>query len=105
MGAVHRNLLHTLRQIQTQPGHSTALILTLGLETGPTAIFSFVIALLLRPLPVRDSDQLVKIESMRGDQPGKVSIREILEIQESWTDDKAHGGAGRREPRQLLPFR
>jgi putative ABC transport system permease protein len=86
METIRRNVVISLRQFRRQPGLSAAIILTLGLAIGAnTAIFSFVNALLIRPFPFRDSDQLVKIESMRGGQPGKLSGREILDIQEQAT--------------------
>ena len=78
-----RNLSLSLRQIRRQPALAATVILTLGLAIGATsAIFSFVNALLIRPFPFRDPDQLVEIHSIRGGQRGKVSMREILDIQE-----------------------
>jgi putative ABC transport system permease protein len=92
MDTLRCNLFLSLRQIRRPPGVSTAIILTLALAIGAnTAIFSFVNALLIRPFPFRDSDQLVKIESMRGGQPGKLSIREILDIQEQATARRDRG--------------
>ena len=86
METIRRNLIISLRQFRRQPGLSAAILLTLGLAIGAnTAIFSFVNALLIRPFPFRDPDQLVKIEAMRGGQPGKLSIREIRDIQEQAT--------------------
>ena len=86
MDTLGRNLLFSLRQIKTRPGLSASVILTLALATGAnTAVFSFVNALLVRPFPFRDSDQLVMVESMRGGQAGKLSMREILDIHEQAT--------------------
>ncbi len=86
MQTLRRNLLFSLRQIRRQPGLSGAIILTLGLAIGANAaVFSFVNALLIRPFPFRDSDRLVIVESVRGGQPGKLSMREILDIQEQAT--------------------
>jgi putative ABC transport system permease protein len=83
MDALLRNLRLSFRQIRRQPGLAAAVVLTLGLAIGAsTAIFSFVNALLLRPFPFRDPDQLVEITSMRGGQPGKISSREVLDIRE-----------------------
>lgn len=87
------------RQVRRQPGFPASIVLTLGLAIGAsTAIFSFVNALLLRPFPFRDPDQLVEIHSVRGGQPGKLSSREILDIRENVTSldsIAAHsGGAG-----------
>lgn len=86
METLQRNLTLSLRQIRRQPAFAAAVILTLALAIGATtATFSFVNALLIRPFPFRDSDQLVEIQSVRGGQPGKLSIREILDIQEQAT--------------------
>ena len=78
-----RNLRLSFRQIRRQPGLAAAIILTLGLAIGAnSAVFSFVNALLLHPFPFRDPSQLVEIYSMRGGQPGRISMREMLDIQE-----------------------
>lgn len=45
-----------------------------------TAIFSFVNALLLRPLPYRDPDRLIRIDAVRGNEPGKLTPREWEEL-------------------------
>lgn len=72
-----------VRQFRTQPGVTASVIVTLALATGAnTAIFSFVNALLLKPFPFRDPDRLVEIYSLRGGQRGKLSMREVLDIQE-----------------------
>jgi putative ABC transport system permease protein len=58
-------------------------VVTLGLAIGATtAIFSFVNALLIRPFPFRDPDQLIEIRSLRGGQPGRLSMAEIVDIRE-----------------------
>jgi putative ABC transport system permease protein len=77
-----RNLQLSVRQIRRRPAFAMTVIVTLGLAIGATtAIFSFVNALLIRPFPFRDPEQLVEIRSIRGGQPGKVSMREILDMQ------------------------
>ena len=97
METFFRNVTFGLRQIRRQPAFSFTVILTLGLAIGAnTAIFSFVNALLIRPFPFRDPDQLVESRSVRGGQTGKLSIREILDIQEqapSVEDIAAHTGS------------
>jgi hypothetical protein len=83
LDSLSRNLRLTLRHLRRNPAFAATVIVTLGLAIGAsTAIFSFVNALLLRPFPFRDPEQLVEIRSVRGGQPGKNSVREILDIQE-----------------------
>ena len=83
MEAFLRNLRLSIRQFRRQPGISAAAISTLGLAIGAnTAVFSFVNALLLHPFPFRDSEQLFEIYSIRGGQPGRISLRELLDMRE-----------------------
>jgi predicted permease len=78
-----RNVRLSLRQIRRRPAFAVTVIVTLGLAIGaPSAIFSFVNALLVRPFPFREPEQLVEIRSIRGGQQGKLSMREILDMQE-----------------------
>jgi putative ABC transport system permease protein len=87
-----------VRQVSRQPGQTLTVVLTLGLAIGAnTAIFSFVNALLIRPFPFRDPDQLVEIHSVRGGQPGKMSMLEVVDIKEqvqSIESIAAHSGGG-----------
>jgi len=57
-----RDLRHSVAMYRRAPGFTFAVIVTLALGIGlNTAIFSFVNALLLRPLPVPQSHRLVSI--------------------------------------------
>src|SRR5438067_1351120 len=56
------DLKFAFRQLLKNPGFTTVVVLTLALGIGAaTAIFSFVDAVLIRPLPFKDADRLVMI--------------------------------------------
>jgi putative ABC transport system permease protein len=62
MRALLRNLRFGARLLSKNPGFTSAAILTLALGIGAnTAIFTVTSALLLRPFPYRDPDQLVSV--------------------------------------------
>jgi putative ABC transport system permease protein len=65
-----RDLCYGARMLRRNPGFTTVAILSLALGIGAnTAIFSVLYAVLLRPLPYRDSNHLVTIFSRGMDDP------------------------------------
>jgi putative ABC transport system permease protein len=62
MEALRQDLHYAARTLWRNPGFAAALVLTLGLGIGAsTAMFSVVDALLLRPLPYGEPDELVQV--------------------------------------------
>ena len=59
-----RDLRHSIALYRRAPGFTIAVVVTLALGIGlNTAIFSFVNALLLKPLPVPNSERLVTVHT------------------------------------------
>ena len=77
-----RDLRLALRGFARRPLFSGMIVLTLALGIGVNvAVFSFIQALLMRPLPFHDADRLVRILSFKGSTPGHVTQREIEDLQ------------------------
>lgn len=86
MNAFWKDLKFTLRSLGRRPGFTAAIVLTLALGIGAhAAIFSFVNALLVRSMPFESPDRLVRLHSVRGGEAGRLSIREIEDLNERLT--------------------
>src|SRR5215468_1664282 len=70
MPAIFRDLRYSLRSLRRSPVFLSVAVLSLALGIGAnTAIFTLVHQLILRPLPVRDPEQLVMLAG-RGNHYG-----------------------------------
>jgi predicted permease len=66
IGTLWQSLRYTLRVLAKNPGFTAVAILSLALGIGAnTAIFTLINALLLRDLPVRQPERLVKLSAVR----------------------------------------
>ncbi|HEY1580990.1 MAG TPA: ADOP family duplicated permease, partial [Terracidiphilus sp.] len=93
--AAAMNVRYGLRQLRKSPAFALTAILTLALGIGGmTAVFSVVEAVLLRPLPFKDSGQLLSLHERVGEDIPRdfnVSAPDVLIFQR---ESKAFTGAG-----------
>lgn len=86
---VVRDLRHSVALYRRAPGFTIAVVVTLALGIGlNTAIFSFVNALLLRPLPVPNSERLVAIHTsdFSGPAHGSTGYPDYLDFRDNARD-------------------
>jgi predicted permease len=76
-----QDLFFTLRGLRRSPLFTLLVVIALALGIGANcAIFSFVHALLLRPVPFPEPHQLMLVEPHKGGEAGRVAQREAQEL-------------------------
>lgn len=70
-----QNLRQTFRTLRGSPGFTAAVVLSLALGIGVnTAVFSWIDAALLRPLPIAEPERVVSIHTRLANSPNYVTV-------------------------------
>jgi putative ABC transport system permease protein len=99
MRTLLQDLSFGVRMVRRQPTFSAVVVMTLALAIGAnTVIFSFANVLLLRPLPLKDTQTLgwiFAIDPHRGGNRGPLSIAEFMDYRRSLTSFESLGASMR----------
>ena len=76
METLWHDLRFAVRMLAKKRGFTAIIVLTLAIGIGAnTAVFSVINAVLMRPLPFRDGDRMVRVYAVRGGRPPYISLR------------------------------
>ncbi len=74
------------RGIRKRPAIAAVIIFTIAIATSTSiVVYSYIDALLLSPLPFKESNRLVQVHSIKGDEKGYLSHPEFLDMQKELT--------------------
>src|SRR2546423_11375329 len=80
MDSLLQDIRYSLRKLIRAPAFTLVAVLTLALAIGATtAVFSLVDGVLLKSLPFREPDRLVRVQSLSGLTPSSVSQPDFLD--------------------------
>jgi putative ABC transport system permease protein len=112
MGGLAQDLTYAFRQLRKSPGFASLVLGTLALGIGAsTAMFGVLNAVLLRPLPFRESNRLVRVLSTQSGNvagPSPLDVRDFardnrtfekIVVFDAWRKNVAVGNAS-NEPEQ-----
>jgi putative ABC transport system permease protein len=81
MGDLRHDIVYAVRKLRSAPGFTLTVILTLALGIGAnTAIFSVVDGVLLRPLPFREPDRVMRVHFIYNGEPDAGSPPELRDF-------------------------
>ena len=81
MGDLRHDIVYAIRKLRTAPAFTLTVILTLALGIGAnTAIFSVVDGVLLRPLPFREPDRIMRLRFIYNGEPDAGSPPELRDF-------------------------
>jgi putative ABC transport system permease protein len=75
MKALWRDLRQTFRTLRGNPGFTASVVLSLALGIGVnTAVFSWIDAALLRPLPIAEPERVVSVHTVLANNPAYLTV-------------------------------
>ncbi|HET7217502.1 MAG TPA: ABC transporter permease [Vicinamibacterales bacterium] len=88
--SVLQDLRHAARLLRREPGYTATAVLAIALGIGAsTTLFSVTYGVLLKPLPWRDPEHLIRLEERRGGRTGRIPWTITNGTYNAWRDNAA----------------